>query len=205
MAGRRVFTASAALVLALTACGPTSESPTQSNGSNGASMPVQANADNNPADVRFALLMAEHHEQTIELAEIIQEKDGVSQEIQSLALKIMSVHEPEHAQLEGMLRAWGQLDGTSESQRSHVPETVEMKGMVGPAQIEELRAATGKEASRLFLKLLIAHHEATIAVAEQELAKGSNAEAMALARTIAETQRQELDRIRAMLERYTSP
>ncbi|GAB3519110.1 DUF305 domain-containing protein [Arthrobacter monumenti] len=204
MVGRWVFAASAALVLALSACGPTSESPTQSNGSNGASMPVQANADNNAADVRFALLMAEHHEQTIKLAEIVQEKESVSQEIQSLALKIMSVHEPEHAQLEGMLRAWGQLDGTSDSQRSEVPATVEMKGMAGPEQIEELRAASGDDASRLFLELLIAHHEATIKVAEEELAKGGNAEAMALARTIVETQRQELDRIRTMLDRHSS-
>ncbi|WP_051442256.1 DUF305 domain-containing protein [Arthrobacter sp. H14] len=204
MVGRWAFAASAAIVLALTACGPTSEAPTQSNGSSGASMPVQANAGNNAADVRFALLMAGHHEQTIKLAEIVQEKDGVSQEIQSLALKIMSVHEPEHAQLEGMLRAWGKLDGDSGNQRSQTPATVEMKAMAGPEQIEELRAAAGNDASRLFLKLLIAHHEATIAVAEAELAKGSNAEAMALARTIAETQRQELDRIRSMLERYSS-
>lgn len=204
MVGRWAFAASAALVLALTACGPTSESPSQNNGSNGASMPVQANADNNAADVRFALLMAEHHEQTIKLAEIIQEKESVSQEIQSLALKIMSVHEPEHAQLEGMLRACGQLGGASDSQRSQAPAAVEMKGMAGPEQVEELRTATGDDASRLFLELLITHHEATIAVAEEELAKGSNAEAMALARTIAETQRQELDRIRAMLDGYSA-
>lgn len=201
MGRTRSFIASALLICALAGCGPTPETATQNTGSSGTSVPAQANAENNAADVRFALAMAAHHEQTIEMAMIVQEKDGVKGEIRSLALKIMSVHEPEAAQLEGMLRAWGKLDGDAESQRSHLPEAGVMAGMVGPGQMEQLASAGGEEAERLFLELIIAHYEATVAVAEEELANGSNAEAMALARTIEETQRQELDRLRGMLER----
>ncbi len=198
----RRFAASALFILALAACGATPETATENTGSSGTQ--AQANAESNAADVRFAMAMAKHHRQTIEMAGIIQVKDGVSEEIQSQAVKIKSVHEPETAQLEGMLRAWGGLTGTAESQRSHAAEQYAAEGMVGPEQMEELAAATGDDAEQLFLELMIAHHEATIAVAEGALAKGSNPEAMALARTIVETQRQELDRMRAMLDGYSA-
>lgn len=204
MNGTRRFAASVLLVAALTACGATPETVTQNTGASGTTPQAQANADNNAADVRFALAMAEHHRQTIEMAGIIQTKDGISGEIRSQATKIKSVHEPETAQLEGMLRAWGELAGTEESQRSHAAAQYASEGMVGTEQVEKLAAATADDAEQMFLEHMIAHHEATIAVAEAELEHGGNAEAVALARSIAETQRQELSRLRSLLDGYTA-
>lgn len=201
MKGSRSIAVSILLAVALTGCGTAAEtlgggSATQS------AVSGQANAQNNAADVRFALRMITHHRQTLALASLMQEKEEISDEIRSLAIKIMSVHEPETAQLEGMMRAWGELDGESESQRKHASGKHQLPGMVDDDEIDRLASLSGERASRMFLELMIDHHEATIRVAEAELSNGSNDEAIALARTIAETQRQELGRMRGMLERY---
>lgn len=202
MKGSRCFAVSVLLVLALAGCGTAAETLGGSTSTQPSSISGHANAQNNAADVRFALRMVTHHRQTLELASLMQEKENVSDEIRTLAIKIASIHEPETAQLEGMLRAWGELDGTAQSQRLHASGEHQLPGMVDDAEINRLASLKGERASRTFLRLMIDHHEATIKVAEAEMEDGSNAEAIALARTIAETQRQELGRMRGMLEQY---
>lgn len=202
MKGSRCFAVSILLIFALAGCGTAAETLGGSAATKPASISGHANAENNAADVRFALRMITHHRQTLQLASLMQDKENVSDEIRSLAIKTASIHEPETAQLEGMLRAWGELDSTTQSQRKHASGAHQLPGMVDDSEIARLASLKGERASRTFLKLMIDHHQATIKVAEAELADGSNAEAIALARTIAETQRQELGRMREMLEQY---
>lgn len=196
------YAVSILLIIGLAGCGTAAETLGGSTATKTASVSGHANAENNAADVRFALRMVTHHRQTLELAAVMQNKDNISDQIRSLAIKIASIHEPETAQLEGMLRAWGELGSTTESQRKHASGRHQLPGMVDDDEIAKLASLSGEQAGRRFLQLMIDHHQATIKVAGAELAKGSNAEAVALARTIAETQHQELGRMRGMLERY---
>jgi uncharacterized protein (DUF305 family) len=198
----RSFAVSILMVVALAGCGTAAETLGGSTTAQPESVTGQANAQNNAADVRFSLRMITHHRQTLELAALMQEKENVSDEIRTLAIKIASIHEPETAQLEGMLRAWGELDSTAQSQRLHASGGHQLPGMADDAEIDKLASLKGERSSRAFLELMIDHHRATIKVAEAEMADGSNAEAVALARTIAEIQRQELHRMRRMLDGY---
>lgn len=184
------------LSVALSACGPVAEPGPAPAQSGGASPGAQANAGHEDADMRFAVRMRELHQRTVELGDLLMEKEGVNADVLALATKIKAVHEPEIAQLQGMLRAWGEL-----SESGNSPSTTASAGeptAAGTGALEELRAAEGEAAGQLYLELMIAHHEASMAVAEEEIAAGANAEAIALAETISTTQQQEIERMRAL-------
>jgi uncharacterized protein (DUF305 family) len=61
----------------------------------------------NDADVMFAQMMIPHHEQAIEMSDMILAKDGVNGEITELAQQIKDAQAPEIAQMRGWLAGWG--------------------------------------------------------------------------------------------------
>ena len=63
-----------------------------------------------------------------------------------------------------------------------------MPGMATAAQLDELRAATGVEAERIFLRLMIAHHEGGVAMANAAVADARTTEVRTLAAAIAAAQ-----------------
>jgi len=54
---------------------------------------------------------------------------------------------------------------------------------------------------RMWLTMMIVHHEGAIEMSQTELAEGVNPEARQLAESIIATQQAEIDEMRAMLER----
>jgi len=74
-----------------------------------------------------------------------------------------------------------------------------MQGMMSGEDMQALSAAQGTEAARLFLTQMIAHHEGAIAMAQTEVENGQSPDAIAMARTIIDTQQQEIDTMRQLL------
>jgi uncharacterized protein (DUF305 family) len=128
--------------------------------------------------------------------------------------------------MSGWLRAWSpdtDMNGmpmTSASQRSSAMmsssagmggmggnvETSEstdtcagMPGMMTEEQTAQLTAAAGADFDRLFLQLIITHHQGAIEMADAELAQGSNPAAQALAASIKTSQTQEITTMQQML------
>lgn len=62
-----------------------------------------------------------------------------------------------------------------------------------------LEAATGPEAARLFLEQMILHHQGAIEMAEAELQDGKNADALALAQAVVDTQSAEITTMQDLL------
>lgn len=62
-----------------------------------------------------------------------------------------------------------------------------------------LKAAKGKSFDRLFLKLMIVHHQAGIDMAKTELVKGTNPQAISLAADIVSSQNTEITKMQKML------
>ncbi|WP_370184061.1 DUF305 domain-containing protein [Rhodococcus wratislaviensis] len=72
-------------------------------------------------------------------------------------------------------------------------------GMMSADDMTALQNAQGVDASRLFLTQMIAHHQGAIAMAQNEIDSGQHTDAVAMARTIADTQQQEITTMQSIL------
>lgn len=159
--------------------------------------PNDADVMHNDADVMFAQMMVPHHQQAVEMSDIVLSTDGISPGITDLATKIKDAQGPEIETMTGWLKAWDELmepDGGMDghSMGSDTDDSGPMEGMMSEDRMSELESAEGAEASRIFLESMTAHHEGAVGMAENEIENGQNPEAIELAETIVETQNAEI-------------
>ena len=171
-----IFSALLAVTL-LSACGETSSSES---------------ADFNDADVMFAQMMIPHHEQAIEMSEIaLDPASGASAAIQDLAIRIRDAQDPEIELMKGFLTTWGAPvnpeDGMDHSSM--------MEGMLTVEELDELAGLQGSEFDVRWAQAMIAHHKGAVAMAEDVLADGKNAETRKLAEEIIANQQAEIDEL----------
>ncbi|MGA1836332.1 DUF305 domain-containing protein [Herbiconiux sp. 11R-BC] len=74
-----------------------------------------------------------------------------------------------------------------------------MPGMASAADIARLSTLTGVEAERLFLQLMIAHHLGGVEMAEAVIARSTNPDVVALAKSMAFAQTGEIEYMRTLL------
>ena len=203
--------AAAAVLLGLSACtsdetDTASETTTavETTATSGSSTTEQAeeSAQHSEADVMFAQMMIPHHEQAIEMSDIILSKDDVPADVTSLAEEIKAAQGPEIAQLTDWLEQWGeptQPEGMDMDMGGD-HDMAQMEGMLSDEELQQLSDAPGPEAAELFLNQMIAHHEGAVAMAEDQVENGTYPPAVDLAQTIIDTQQQEIDTMRQMLD-----
>jgi len=75
-----------------------------------------------------------------------------------------------------------------------------MPGMATPAQLAELGAASGPAFDRLFVTLMIAHHEGALVMAGAVRTTGTDLTVGEIAQDVVATQTVEIDRLRALLQ-----
>ncbi|USX44777.1 DUF305 domain-containing protein [Dietzia kunjamensis] len=159
------------------------------------------------ADVMFVRMMIPHHEQAIEMSDIILAKSDIPADITALAEKIKAEQAPEIDQMTAWLDQWGQPPGPRDGHRGHggggMPvmgnDMSMMDGMLSADELQQLFDAEGTDAARLYLEQMIAHHEGAIDMAQGEVSDGTYQPTVALARSIIDTQQQEIARMREML------
>jgi uncharacterized protein (DUF305 family) len=152
--------------------------------------------DHNAQDVKFAQMMIPHHRQAIEMSELAVTR-AHSPEVTQLAKHIEETQRTEIETMTGWLRQWG----------AQVPEKGMtggmghggMPGMMSEKDMAELKKATGAEFDRMFLTMMIKHHEGAATMAMEEQAKGSYGPARALAGMIIVTQKTEIEDMRQLL------
>lgn len=155
----------------------------------------------NDADVRFMQGMIAHHAQALEMTALVPDR-AVSQAVKMMAERIDVSQRDEIATLERWLRAHGAP--AADSSHAHHGAGHTMPGMLSAEEMRRLAAASGAEFDRLFLELMIRHHEgALVMVAELFGSRGGgqDPEVFAIASEVDADQRMEIDRMRAMLER----
>ena len=181
-----------------------SSSPPASSGAPSPSMSSSAAAatpapgPHNDADVMFATMMIPHHQQAIEMSDMILAKEGMNPEVADLARQIKAAQGPEITQMSGWLAGWG--ENPSPMGMDH-DMGGGMDGMMSQAEMDALDQATGDAAARLFLKGMIKHHQGAITMAEKELADGQNPEAKKLAQQIIDAQKAEIATMNQLYER----
>ncbi|MGB3696240.1 MAG: DUF305 domain-containing protein [Gordonia sp. (in: high G+C Gram-positive bacteria)] len=194
--------AAAAVVVGVAACSPNEQASDASTGSStahdmsamasaGPSSTVVGTAAHNGADVMFAQMMLPHHEQALVMSDIVLGKSDIPAQVRDLAEQIKKAQGPEIAQLQAWLKQW---NAPTSAHMDH-----EMDGMLSETELDELRAASGTDAAKLFLKQMIEHHEGAVDMAEEEIADGKNADAIEMARSIVDSQRKEIDQMKQML------
>ncbi|WP_425845280.1 DUF305 domain-containing protein [Agrococcus sp. TSP3-2-1] len=186
----------AVAALVLVGCSGAVQEPT-----GGAGASSGAAAAFNDTDVVFAQGMVPHHEQAVEMAEIVLAIEGVDPRVVEVAEEIRAAQAPEIEQLDAMLEAWGQDRGRVDGHGEHGAHGGTGEGMMSPADLEALERAEGAEASRLFLEQMIEHHEGAVMMAQVEVDGGESAAAVRLAEAIVREQRAEIDAMRALLDR----
>jgi uncharacterized protein (DUF305 family) len=185
-----------AALLTLSACGSSSGGDLEGMGES------SAQAGHNDADVMFAQLMIPHHEQAVEMSDLMLAKDGISPEVTDLATRIKDAQGPEIRTMTGWLEAWGkpvEADGGMQGHDMGSAGGSASEGMLSEDQLSELDAADGTDASRLFLESMTAHHEGAVGMAQDEIEDGQDPEAIGLAERIVETQSAEITEMDELL------
>lgn len=204
MQRRHVATAmfTLALVAASAACGSTDDDTSTGAGvtatDTGQASAAELNeAGLNDADIEFAQGMIAHHEQAIEMAEIALDPNvGAGADVTDLATRIAAAQEPEVALMTGWLTAAGEPIGMDTSDGHDMSD---MEGMMSVEQMDALAAATGPDFDRMWLEMMIAHHEGATTQSEAVIADGSNADVLAVAERIITTQQAEIAEMQQLL------
>lgn len=147
----------------------------------------------NSADFRYAEMMIEHHEQALTMTDLVADRAG-SSSVKRFADRIASGQKPEIAAMAG----WLKNNGGDKRKPTHNHAT--MPGMATDAQLKELRAARGKAFDRLFLKLMITHHQGAVTMATEALSEGNDVPVEEMATDVVAQQTVEIDRMRTLLQ-----
>lgn len=188
---------SAILALTLAACAaPGAESDVETDPD---ATQTETAVEPNAADVMFVGLMIPHHEEAIEMSDMLLAKQGVDPEVVELAETIKAAQGPEIELMQAWLDEWQSLPADGMGGMDHGDEA-SMGGMgMSDDDMDALADASGAEASELFLELMIEHHEGAVEMAQDVLDDGSHPEVLELARGIIDSQSAEIALMREML------
>ncbi|MFT7841686.1 DUF305 domain-containing protein [Saccharothrix sp. BKS2] len=150
------------------------------------------------ADVTYVAKMIGHHRQALEMSALAPERAG-DETVKGLASRIHDSQGPEIAGMEQWQRDYAE-DATAHGHGGGVPEVDHstMPGMASAADLAALEAARGADFDRLFLRLMIAHHEGAIEMAVELLSSGSDVRVEEMANDVVVTQTDEIERMKAL-------
>ena len=151
-------------------------------------------------EVGFARDMALHHSQAVNLAQLLYDR-GDNPALHSIALDIMLTQQDQIGQMGGWLDIWGvpKVGITLPMIWMDMGTEGLMPGMATDDQIETLRASSGVDADRLFIQLMIPHHEGGIHMAEAILERTYIVAVETLAQSILRSQQIEIDEMTLLL------
>lgn len=183
----------AALLVAGCSAGATSEpAPAPATSEPAPSASNQANE----VDIAFVQGMIPHHEQAVEMSDILLAKDGVDERVVALAQQIKDAQGPEIELMQSWLQEWGAEEGESEDDAHGGHDE---GGMMSHEEMEALEAADGVEAAKLFLSGMVVHHEGAVEMAQPVIDEGQHPEVVALAEQVIADQSAEIETMNELL------
>lgn len=180
-------------------------------------------------DVGFSRDMREHHAQAVEMSVMVREATD-DPAVRALALDILLTQQQQVGQMYGWLAAWGVPQTSSSRPMSWMPPAddrdegadgmadqdhgsmsmendgpARMPGMASEAQLNELARARGERAERIYLQLMIPHHQAGVTMAEYASERATEPQVRRLAQRIVSSQRAEIKVLTSMLDSRGGP
>ena len=161
----------------------------------------QQAADHNDHDVQFAQEMIAHHQQALDMAKMVPGK-STNPKVTDLAKRIEGAQDPEIKTMTEWLTKWGA------SPTSTPPSMPGMdhgsmgtgNGMMTAEEMTKLGQATGAAFDKMWMEMMIKHHEGAIAMAKTHIEKGSNADSKKLAQEIITAQQAEITEMQGLLK-----
>lgn len=213
---RPVLLAGAILALALTLVGGLILGVLLSDGPR-----AEATPKDGSVDVGFLRDMRDHHAQAVKMSVMVRDatKDP---EVRTLALDVLLTQQQQQGQMYGWLADWGVSQtsaaapmswmGTGSAQSTDaetgsmsMSKASTMPGMASKSDLGALAAARGERAERVYLQLMIPHHQGALAMAKYAAARAEDPNVVRLAKTILRSQTAELDVLRSMLDARGGP
>ena len=161
----------------------------------------QQAADHNDHDVQFAQEMIAHHQQALDMAKMVPGK-STNPKVTDLAKRIEGAQDPEIKTMTAWLSKWGasptasSMPGMDHGSTGHGSGT----GMMTADEMAKLGQATGAEFDRMWMEMMIKHHQGAIEMSKTHIEKGSNAESKKLAQDIITAQQAEITEMQGLLK-----
>ena len=158
-------------------------------------------AGHNADDIAFAQQMIPHHSQALDMAKLVPSR-STNPKVVNLASRIEKAQDPEIKTMQGWLTSWGA--GTTSSMPGMTDGSMPgmdhgMPGMMSDADMKQLKGVKGAEFDKMWLDMMVKHHQGAVDMAKTELAKGGDADAKALAQKIIDAQQAEITEMRGLL------
>jgi uncharacterized protein (DUF305 family) len=147
---------------------------------------TNAGAMHNAADATFAEMMIPHHQQALDMADLVPSRT-TNQDLLVLAKHIALDQGAEIQTLRGLLAQWGEPVPPDHANRG-----MTMTGMVDDATMSRLPSLQGQEFDTLWIRSMILHHQGAVDMAQTEIAHGQNPDALNIANIIISSQQREI-------------
>lgn len=156
-----------------------------------------AQASYTPADVTFMQHMIVHHQQALDMAVLVKERTN-TEELLAIAGRIEASQADEIAFMKNWLAERGEpaADPKLKGHDAHLHHM--MAGMASPEDMAALAAAKGIDFDRLFLTLMIAHHEGAVEMVEKLLDEDGTAADPVLYRFVGDIESEQTGEIERM-------
>lgn len=152
------------------------------------------------ADVGFLRDMIVHHEQAVEMGNMLLDSEALP-EVHTYAHDIVLSQQYEIGLMDAYLRRWGYERGRGRGRvMAWMGMPVPAERMPGLASDRDLAAfdeATGRDKDAWFLRLMKAHHEGGVHMAEAALERASDGDVKTLAERIVAAQKSEIAEMEA--------
>ncbi|WP_164863540.1 DUF305 domain-containing protein [Agromyces sp. LHK192] len=158
--------------------------------------PASVDAATSLDDVAWVAEMAAHHDQAVALAALADERAQDPEVIAGAAT--IAVAQAAEA---GAMRAWLERRGVDGAHDAVPGGHGTMPGEISASAMDRVRALDGDAFDRLYLDLMIRHHEGAVEMSEQRLEASGDPAVARWARTIASSQAVEIDRLRSIAQR----
>ncbi len=159
-----------------------------------------ANTSYSPDDVKFMHDMIPHHNQAVQMAELVADRTNTPA-LNDVAGRINASQIDEIDFMQGWLRDRGEAV-PEPTAHSAMHTSHDMAGMASPQEMAELATLEGTDFDRLFLTLMIDHHEGAVKMVEELLEQPGSAYDPVLfqfANDVTNDQTSEIERMNAML------
>jgi len=148
-----------------------------------------------PYDLQFIDAMVAHHQAAVDMS-LPADTNAMRPELKDFARKVVEDQSREIELMKGWRRQW--YPG-----KPQVPTIMVMPGMrtsMKGMESDHMKALKGAEYDRMYVDMMIPHHEGAVEMAREALAKSQRPEVKKLAQEIIDAQQQEID----MMKRWTA-
>lgn len=161
------------------------------------------------AEAGFARDMQVHHQQAVDMSLTVRDRTD-DEEIRQLAYDIATTQGQQAGQMYGWLADWGLPQAPAESRMAWMAGSAghathqggsdaEMPGMASAADLAWLRTLDGVEAEKLYLQLMLPHHEGGIEMARAAVELCTRPSVVGLAENIIDGQTSEISYMEQLL------